>query len=231
MDEPARARVDALAHSIHTIVPDLPTDMDRHQIVLLISKVKCNFFGLFTPDIIDRDKILWSGAGVFLRLSLFNHDCLPSCTVLQVGPRPGGAPDADRGTRFEVRALCNVEEGAELTISYIRLHTNTAERSKQLMTNWFFTCSCGRCSLPDSADPLVPSLCCRRDDVCHGGMLVPCDSSSTKEDGDDGDGDDAGECLDDDNKDVPSCNGFCRVCSDVGRMPLRTLAREGGTRA
>lgn len=75
--------------------------------------------------------------GVFLTGSQFNHACLPSaCSKwnCEIG-------------KMTVHALCDIEPGEEITITYINLETSNV-RQAQLEVNFQFTCSCEICTLP-----------------------------------------------------------------------------------
>jgi len=84
-------------------------------------------------------------AGLFPLLSRFNHSC-----------RPNLHHAWQRGSGFrEVRAIRNIDKGAELCISYIDLCLSRAERQNQLLTRYGFFCQCEACagvsSDPDSS--------------------------------------------------------------------------------
>ncbi|KAK8122954.1 hypothetical protein PG984_011624 [Apiospora sp. TS-2023a] len=79
-----------------------------------------------------------SEGGVFLTGSQFNHACLPS--AISKWNRVLG--------KMTVHALCDIEPGEEITITYIQLETSNV-RNTQLEGNFQFSCSCEICKLPE----------------------------------------------------------------------------------
>lgn len=75
--------------------------------------------------------------GVFITGSQFNHACLPSACSKW---------NAALG-KMTVHALCNIEPGEEITITYVNLETSNV-RKTQLECGFQFTCSCEVCTLP-----------------------------------------------------------------------------------
>lgn len=86
-----------------------------------------------------------------LRLSLDNpscwlnipcpSSCAPNATYYKFDPAKFA---------FELRAMCPIKAGEQVTITYISfltLHQSAASRSRQL-TLWHFKCACSFCNLP-----------------------------------------------------------------------------------
>ncbi|GMI36334.1 hypothetical protein TeGR_g10104 [Tetraparma gracilis] len=89
-------------------------------------------------------------------LSRFNHSCEPCCIYLHEGT--GDAPGP-----ISVRALRDVEEGEELTVSYLglRLYAPRSLRREALRESKFFECGCGRCGKGGGEEELkVPCPSC-----------------------------------------------------------------------
>ncbi|UPR02208.1 SET domain-containing protein [Chloropicon primus] len=81
----------------------------------------------------QRDVML--GREVYLEASMFNHSCEPTCVM----SRSSGA--------CEVSLLRDVDQGEELTISYIDETKPGAHRRKELKRNYHFDCHCRKCEL------------------------------------------------------------------------------------
>ncbi|KAK7946033.1 SET domain-containing protein [Apiospora aurea] len=79
--------------------------------------------------------------GVFLRASRFNHKCAPNLIF-----------NIKTSGEIALRARHRIPEGAELTISYIRLGALRAERKQQLLRGFGFECLCDLCDLEDRRD-------------------------------------------------------------------------------
>ncbi|BDA44739.1 probable N-lysine methyltransferase SMYD2 at C-terminar half [Coccomyxa sp. Obi] len=74
------------------------------------------------------------GRELYIRASLLNHSCRPNCVV------------ARSTATAAVHALRDIEEGEELTISYIDLGLPPSARCDELRKNFFFECTCDRCT-------------------------------------------------------------------------------------
>ena len=77
---------------------------------------------------------------VYRTLSRFNHSCAPNCTwsfVHESESKPGGG-----AVSVNVRAIKPVNEGDELTISYVDPTVGRAERREQLWAKYRFECAC-----------------------------------------------------------------------------------------
>ncbi|KAG6811009.1 hypothetical protein H0H92_009386 [Tricholoma furcatifolium] len=79
-------------------------------------------------------------AGVYDKLSLFNHSCTPNASYRW---------DLQRfsGDVFAVRPIAADEQ---ITISYCPLFIPRAERQKTLSSKYAFKCACTSCALPDN---------------------------------------------------------------------------------
>ena len=79
------------------------------------------------------------GHGLFIESSRMNHSCLP-CVEMSM----------DEGKETEVRSVREIEEGEEITVSYLKtsLLLPKKERSERL-DYWGFICSCKLCLLSE----------------------------------------------------------------------------------
>ena len=79
------------------------------------------------------------GHGLFIESSRMNHSCLP-CVEMSM----------DEGKETEVRSVREIDEGEEITVSYLKtsLLLNKKERSERL-DYWGFICSCKLCLLSE----------------------------------------------------------------------------------
>ncbi|KAF7648345.1 hypothetical protein LDENG_00158200, partial [Lucifuga dentata] len=104
--------------------------------------IRCNGFSLS-----DQRGLQAVGIGIFPNLCLVNHDCWPNCTViLNHGNQSALSSALHSQRRIELRALCKVAEGEELTVSYVDFLNLSAERQQQLKQRFHFDCSCQHCS-------------------------------------------------------------------------------------
>ena len=79
---------------------------------------------------------------LYLSLALTNHSCCPNC-AWTCSLQPG------REHNMELRAIREVAEGEEVTVSYIMVDGrfwHTAARRARLQEGWGFFCSCDLCS-------------------------------------------------------------------------------------
>jgi len=75
------------------------------------------------------------GSGIYLRASMFNHSCVPNCTIL-----------FDKSKMLYVRVIEDrVKPGDALTINYVDLMDTTEGRRTKLQNQYHFTCKCERC--------------------------------------------------------------------------------------
>ena len=128
-----------------------------------------------------------AGVGLFTTMAMLNHSCSPNCHY-----------SFDEAGRIVVTALCDIDEGANLYISYVSLYQPTPHRRAELSDMYFFDCACERCKSYGTggtatldADTVMTGLCCQNPDPCHGLVEQCLPSSDEAEDGDedrDGDG-------------------------------------------
>ncbi|XP_056275887.1 histone-lysine N-methyltransferase SMYD1b isoform X1 [Pseudoliparis swirei] len=103
--------------------------------------VNCNSFSLS-----DQKGLQAVGVGLFPNLCLVNHDCWPNCTViLNHGNQSAVNTMFHSQRRIELRSLGKIEEGEELTVSYVDFLNLSEERRRLLKSQYFFDCTCEHC--------------------------------------------------------------------------------------
>lgn len=104
--------------------------------------IKCNGFTLS-----DQRGLQAVGVGLFPNLCLVNHDCWPNCTViLNHGNQSALSSALHSQRRIELRAMGKIQEGEELTVSYVDFLNLSADRQKKLKKHFHFECTCEHCS-------------------------------------------------------------------------------------
>lgn len=100
------------------------------------------------------------GVGLYPVISIINHSCHPNCILLF------------EGKQAYIRAIEEISEGTEVTVSYVELGENTATRQKNLRDQYFFDCTCLRClgQAPCLADNQLEGFVCSASN-CRG-LLV-----------------------------------------------------------
>ena len=76
------------------------------------------------------------GIGLYLLGSIFDHSCVPNCTVVF------------NGRELVIMATQDIDHGEipnVAFISYVNTMDDTKTRQKQQQVNWFFTCHCSLC--------------------------------------------------------------------------------------
>eukprot|EP00727_Mastigamoeba_balamuthi_P010803 m51a1_g6345 putative glycoside hydrolase family 7 protein (1712) ;mRNA; r:52690-69936 len=107
----------------------------------LVCRMQCNNFSVW-------DGLIFSlGAGVFPAGAYVNHSCDATTVVTY---------NASNGMAQEFRCSRDVKAGEELTHCYLDLASTSASRSKDLLEQYLFRCSCAVCQ---SSGPLDSMLC------------------------------------------------------------------------
>ncbi|KAK9480613.1 hypothetical protein V1514DRAFT_324933 [Lipomyces japonicus] len=83
---------------------------------------------------------LFDSVGIMLDLLLarINHSCQPNCVLVF------------DGSVFSVVAMANINDGDEITISYIDNTQNKRYRKRELKKRYFFDCVCEKCNAPEN---------------------------------------------------------------------------------
>uniref|UniRef100_A0A8B9H2U7 [histone H3]-lysine(4) N-trimethyltransferase n=1 Tax=Astyanax mexicanus TaxID=7994 RepID=A0A8B9H2U7_ASTMX len=104
--------------------------------------INCNAYTLS-----DQKGLQAVGVGLFPNLCLVNHDCRPNCTViLNHGNQTFLDASFHSQRRIELRALGNISEGEELTVSYVDFLNVSKDRQQQLKWQYYFDCNCEYCA-------------------------------------------------------------------------------------
>ena len=77
------------------------------------------------------------GHGLFIESSRMNHSCLP-CVEMSM----------DEGKETEVRSVRDIEEGEEITVSYLKTSLLLLKKERlERLEYWGFLCNCVLCQL------------------------------------------------------------------------------------
>lgn len=109
-------------------VGDNDSSVIRTTLETILGRFRVNNFGM-----IDS-MVRLIGSGVYPLGALLNHSCSPNCILRYT----------NRGV-LEIVACRDIEQGEELTHSYIELVASTSQRQKHLWDIYGFTCDCPRC--------------------------------------------------------------------------------------
>lgn len=105
-----------------------PDEVDVKEVTQTICRFACN------AHTICDEEVRPVGTGLYPVISIINHSCSPNA-VLHFD-----------GKRAAVRALDDIEDETEITISYVELAASTTARRKALRDQYYFDCECIRCS-------------------------------------------------------------------------------------
>ncbi|KAH7066402.1 hypothetical protein BKA63DRAFT_585461 [Paraphoma chrysanthemicola] len=113
----------------HNDGKDEEDEMDAEEGRLEEDIMKTNAFGSMVVDVSTR--------ALFPLISRINHACNPNSFVMF----------SRAGVSMAIKAYRDIEEGEEITISYLLLGIPSHKRT-HLLSRWGFTCTCALCSLP-----------------------------------------------------------------------------------
>lgn len=125
---------------------DLPS-LDTY--ISIYGKILINSFSLRTDRSAQPDPF---GTGIYLLASIFDHSCVPNCTVVF------------QGRELRVVATQDLPEGEVARvafISYVNSMDNTRTRSTQHRVIWYFSCHCSLCQETE-LDLLKHSMQCAK---------------------------------------------------------------------
>ncbi|KAI5864379.1 hypothetical protein GGS23DRAFT_564089 [Durotheca rogersii] len=109
--------------------------------IRVVTILRSNGFQQYENRLGEDGEVAWGRRTVFPWASRFNHSCDPNL-VWSTSWVPG---------YWQARANRDIEEGTELTISYVPAGLPHEERRKQLSRYWGFICACDLCERSDSA--------------------------------------------------------------------------------
>ena len=144
-EENARARTRDTVAAARLVYP-LDGVADERKRFLLLEKIRCNTLGFYTnseqfcyPLSYQR----YSGSGLYVLGSVFNHSCAPNVTRFSIGDV----------TCFV--AMEDVAAGEELCICYIEpdLCAEDSRMYRAMHLARDFVCACRKCSRDSSAEP------------------------------------------------------------------------------
>lgn len=136
---------------IHNFLDYWPRNSKPHNvdsISHILGVINCNGF-----TVSDQRGLQAVGVGVFPNLCLVNHNCWPNCTViLNHGNQSAVNKMYHSYRRVELRALGNIKEGEEITVSYVDYLNLSHERKRLLKETYFFDCTCEHCNTGTNDD-------------------------------------------------------------------------------
>ncbi|KAG6948626.1 hypothetical protein JG688_00015012, partial [Phytophthora aleatoria] len=151
LDKEAGPWADHVRAGAQKILEDLLDEchLPVEEILVIAAQINENSYSL---DALD-EKHLVAAVGLFPICGLINHSCQPNCTWSNAGD-----------SIMEVRALRDIKEGEEITLSYIDIDKERNERQKELRDTKHFDCQCERCSTPlsESIDRYLEGFRCPR---------------------------------------------------------------------
>lgn len=151
MDTQAENWAAQVRDGVRRVLEYLPNEcyLPVEEILVIAAQVNENSYAL---DALDENHLI-ATVGLFPICGLINHSCQPNSTWSNAG----------NGV-MEVRALRDLNEGEEITLSYIDIDQDRSERRRALEETKHFFCECERCSTPleASVDQFLQGLCCPR---------------------------------------------------------------------
>lgn len=86
------------------------------------------------------------GVGMLPLNALINHSCKPNCAFITMSAHQDSVNSEDaKIPAIEVRALCDIQAGEEITFSYIDSMQSRVNRRLELIQTKNFWCECARC--------------------------------------------------------------------------------------
>jgi hypothetical protein len=95
-------------------------------------------------------------------IAMCQHSCAPNCSY------EGFYAPASRAPGIRVFSECDIEEGEEVTISYIPRHLPLPQRRAQLLDSYHFHCACPRCESGVEDTVVFKCLACKSGAVAEG---------------------------------------------------------------
>ena len=125
------------SESILYIFSKLKLSVDFEKLICLLNKFYINSFTICG---IGVNQI---GSGLYIEASIFDHSCLPNAGRIFHGPR------------MQVRATKRIASQEAIYVDYIPIVQVRSVRQEYLLSNFYFTCQCVRCSSEQSDDEIV----------------------------------------------------------------------------
>jgi hypothetical protein len=133
--------IKAMEHTVTNEVKRLNEDEQRafFDLANIYGQVHSQALGIARTKVLPLGSKARSG-GLFLEASRINHSCRHNTQNTW----------NDNVGRLTIHALRDIEEGQEITISYLASTSEYAERQRFLREKFKFDCKCTLCSLPRS---------------------------------------------------------------------------------
>ena len=148
-EQPDFLRVKEKAAAFCSLFPGLTSEQEVVDILCLLDT---NTFQVLSPGSAT------TLAGLYLRVSLLNHSCVPNCRLIFRGDNS-----------LQVRASVQIKKGQEVNISYTPPFFSVIARNNILHRGKQFLCSCARCQDPSELGTNLSSVSCEAED-CQGGL-------------------------------------------------------------
>lgn len=122
------------------LMPD-EAQIDEEVLLDIYCKHRVNMFGIWG----EAGECL--GYGIYPQASYFNHSCWPNTTFFR--------NETQHLPYLDFSTIYNIENEAEVSISYIDISTDLATRRHTLSDKYFFHCTCDRC-VYQQENPTLP---------------------------------------------------------------------------
>lgn len=160
----------AVKGAISDLIKHYPSDykLDIDSIISLCCTINTNIY-------LMEDGEQAVGIGLYTHMLLMNHSCIPNTTFSVLPNSP----------MMYTRAMREIKEGEEVTLSYIDLYQPRSQRIDMLQRTKYFTCQCERCTenMEGSIDALIEGWFCT-DLNCRGVLIfktIPSEVMISKE--------------------------------------------------
>jgi len=150
IDEERLSDLSMIAEVVLEAVPP-SARIDQEVLEGYMCAEQCNSFGIWGDSGAGRGRLL--GFGIFPRLCMFNHSCLPNVTISQTV--------AGSVRQLSAHTLLPIAAGEELCISYseAKLLDDRDARRAWLRKTYCFQCACALCrATAAEAKDMVPSF-------------------------------------------------------------------------
>jgi len=149
-------------------------DHQKNIVDFLLKSCNLNFSRedvMWAVGILKTNSIMFgetNGRALFPMFSLINHSCAANAKhTLYIKNR-----------RIAVQAQTDIKEGEEIVINYVPFIVGTMLRNRKLQKNWYFKCTCPRCSDPTELGSHLSSLRCPKCDDRFLTQVSPLESES-----------------------------------------------------
>ena len=148
MEQPDFQLVKEKAAAFCSLLPGLTSE---EEVIAILCILDTNTFQVLAPGSAR------SLAGLYLRVSLLNHSCVPNCRLI-----------FRSDNSLQVRASLEIRRGQQVNISYTPPFFSVIARNNILNRGKQFLCSCPRCQDPSELGTNLSSVRCDAEE-CEGG--------------------------------------------------------------